>query len=76
MKWCDMNDNNKKYELKSNKNIPAEGFDPSASRLWDSRSNQLSYTGAMISYHLYQWYDIANNDQLSYIQNLMFKLCK
>ena len=25
--------------------IPAEGFDPSASRLWDSRSNQLSYTG-------------------------------
>lgn len=27
------------------KKVPAEGFDPSTSRLWDLRSNQLSYTG-------------------------------
>ena len=27
------------------KKVPAEGFDPSALRLWDLRSNQLSYTG-------------------------------
>lgn len=36
------------YSYQIFKKVPAGGFDPPASRLWDSRSNQLSYTGQLL----------------------------
>ena len=38
------------------KKVPAEGFDPSALRLWDLRSNQLSYTGNLDILYSFSFY--------------------
>ena len=57
------------------KKVPAEGFDPSASRLWDSRSNQLSYTGVDITFKNYFLFYI-NYESLTFFYLLYENLTK